>query len=115
MLNYINFVDTTEYDYITGSGKLLDRLEKKAEKEGVLSDIQNDLANIDEKLKAKKKARLKEHKKQIKKLIEMEIATRFYFQKGRIQNRLSGDVDVDEALSLLADKEKYDSVLSGSK
>ena len=36
-------------------------------------------------------------------------------QKGRIQNRLSGDVDVDEALSLLADKEKYDSVLSGSK
>ena len=113
--NFITFVDTTEYDYITGSGKLLDRLEKKAEKEGVLSDIQNDLANIDDKLKAKKKARLKEHKKQIKKLIEMEIATRFYFQKGRIQNRLSGDVDVDEALSLLADKEKYDSVLSGSK
>ena len=69
---------------------------------------------IHAKLKAKKKVQLKEHKEQLKKLIEMEISTRYYFQKGRIQNRLSGDSDVVEAISLLEDKEKYDSILSGS-
>jgi carboxyl-terminal processing protease len=112
---FLTFVDTTEYNYITGSGKLLERLEKKALKDGILNNIQSEISGIEGKLKAQKKAKLLEHKEQIKRLIEMEIATRYYFQKGRIQNRLGGDSDVEEALSLLLDKKKYDFVLSGSK
>lgn len=112
---FLTYVDTTEYHYITRSGKVLERLEEKAKEDGVLTDIKKELSTIEEKIKAQKKAKLIEHKQQIKRLIEMEIATRYYFQKGRIQNRLGGDVDVEEALSILVDKKKYDSILSGSK
>ena len=111
---FLNFVDTTEYEYNTGSGKLLSKFEKKAEKDGVLNEINDELQKIKEKLRAQKKIKLQEYKAELKKLIEMEISTRYYYQKGRIQNRLSGDVDIDKAISILVDQKQYQSILSGS-
>tara|TARA_B100000683_G_scaffold277846_1_gene339580 strand:+ start:34796 stop:36460 length:1665 start_codon:yes stop_codon:yes gene_type:complete len=111
---FLNFVDTTEYEYNTGSGKLLSKFEKKAEKDGVLNEINDELQKIKEKLQAQKKIKLQEYKAELKKLIEMEISTRYYYQKGRIQNRLSGDVDIDKAISILVDQKQYQSILSGS-
>jgi carboxyl-terminal processing protease len=56
-----------------------------------------------------------QQKLQLKKLLEVEISTRFYLQKGKIQNKLSDDPDIDEALKILSEKERYISLLSGDQ
>jgi carboxyl-terminal processing protease len=61
----------------------------------------------------KKKEKINHQKKQIKKLLEVEIATRYYLQKGKIQNNLSDDPDIEEALKILSDKARYKTILSG--
>jgi carboxyl-terminal processing protease len=45
-------------------------------------------------------------------LLEVEIATRFYLQKGKIQSELSGDPDIEEALKVLSEKVRYQTLLS---
>ena len=51
-------------------------------------------------------------KPEIKQFIEEEIASRFEFQKGRIETALKYDMDVDAAKKLLADKQRINSILT---
>ena len=111
--SFVSYINKTDYDFDTKTDKGLEYLEKKAEKEDVLDDIQKELDAIKEKVQAKKKAQINDYRAQIKKLLEVEIATRYYLQEGKIQNKLSGDADVEEALKLLKDKNRYHSILSG--
>ena len=48
-------------------------------------------------------------------MLEVEISSRFYLQKGKIQNKLRDDPDIDEALKILSEKERYISLLSGDQ
>ena len=51
-------------------------------------------------------------KTEIKQFIEEEIASRFEFQKGRIETALKNDMDVAEAKKILADKQKMTAILT---
>ena len=62
---------------------------------------------------ATKKEQIIQQKKHIKKLLEIEISTRYYLQKGKIQNNLSDDPDIEEALKILSEKDRYKTILSG--
>ena len=88
-------------------------MKKKAEKDEIIDEIKSEIDLIEKKIQAKKKAQIGENKAQIKKLLEIEIASRYYLQEGKIQNRLSGDADIDEAIKILNDKARYKSILTG--
>ena len=59
-----------------------------------------------------KKDDLIRFKSEIKQFIEEEIASRFEFQKGRIETSLRYDKEVSEAKKLLTDKSKITSILT---
>ena len=63
-------------------------------------------------MQANKKDDLMRFKPEIKQFIEEEIASRFTFQKGRIETALKYDLDVTEAKKLLVDKQKMTSILT---
>lgn len=110
---FVKYINENDYDYETKTDKSLEALKKRAEKDEMLSDIENELEEIEQKLKAKKKAQIHNNRAQLKRLLEIEIATRYYLQKGRIQNELNNDKDIDEALKILSDKDRYQGILSG--
>jgi hypothetical protein len=43
----------------------------------------------------------------------MEIISRYYYQKGKVESALKHDPDVALAVSTLKDPEKYNAILSG--
>ena len=51
------------------------------------------------------------YKEEITKEIEVQIVTRFYFQSGKAKQKLNGDSEVQEAIALLNDKERYNELL----
>jgi carboxyl-terminal processing protease len=112
---FITYLKENEYDFETNSEKVLKSFRKKAEEEDLIGEIVSEIELIEKKLTKKKKEQIIQQKLQLKKLLEVEISTRFYLQKGKIQNKLSDDPDIDEALKILSEKERYISLLSGDQ
>ena len=112
--SFITYLLDNEYDYQTSTGKGLKALKKRAEKDSILVDIASEIKLIEEKIILKKKSDLKKFKSQIKGFLEIEIASRYFFQIGKIENSLGNDFFVDEAVEILTNKERYTSILSGN-
>ncbi len=111
--DFVAYLNEKEYDFETSTEKIIESLRKKAKKEKFLDEIEQDIHLIEKKLITTKKEQIIQQKEQIKKLLEIEIATRFYLQKGKIQNKLSDDPDIAEAIRILSDKGRYKTVLLG--
>ena len=47
-------------------------------------------------------------------MLAMEITSRYYYQRGRIENSLANDPDVLKAIEVIEDKALYASVLNGT-
>ena len=112
--SFITYLLDNEYDYQTSTGKGLKALKKRAEKDSILVDIASEIKLIEDKIILKKKSDLKKFKSQIKGFLEIEIASRYFFQIGKIESSLGNDFFVDEAVEILTNKERYTSVLSGN-
>ena len=60
-----------------------------------------------------KKDEIGEYKEVIIDLIEKEISSRFYYQEGKIKMGLKNDSEIEEAIKILKDKDRYSSILQG--
>ncbi len=112
---FINYLKDKSYDYKTASEVELEELRKDAEHEKYFADIKPEYDALVAKMKINKKDDLIKHKEEIKKYLEEEIAARYYFQKGRIEYSLKSDIDVKEAMRLLADENKIKILLTTSE
>ncbi len=109
--DFERFLSNHDYDYDTASEKELEQLEKKAKDEKYYDAVKTDLESMKRKIEADKKKDLYKYKDQIIDLLKREIVTRYYYQKGGIEVGLNGDPDVQEAIRILKDKNKYQSIL----
>ena len=122
MLNPLNFFSK----FIKSSNqKELDRISKIVEnvnsfeatikeitdEEGTSELIEEEFALLLEKIKSNKKNDLQNSKKELKEFLANEIVSRYYYQEGRIIERLQHDKDIEEALRLLDNLEEYQSIL----
>jgi carboxyl-terminal processing protease len=63
------------------------------------------------KLSHDKKQDLLKHKEQVKHMLENEIASRYYYVRGRIAQGLQYDKELDKALALLSHPAEYNGLL----
>jgi carboxyl-terminal processing protease len=112
---FVSFLDSSNYSFETGTDIRLESLKEKAEDEEYLTIIQTEIDSIQQKLSRKKKAELIKYKDQIKKILSSEIVSRYYFQSGRIENKLGSDPYIKRAIEILSNKTEYNGVLLGNK
>ena len=67
---------------------------------------------LNAKIKHSKSEDLENFKSEIKQFLEEEIASRYYFQNGRLEASLKDDTELKEAIALLNDMDKYKKVLT---
>lgn len=103
------YVASSGFEYELKNEKLLKEMNENNTDEaaGVIEKI-NDLQN---QLSISKKDDLDEYKDLIIKAIEQDIISRYYFQKGKVQQRLHNDNEVVEAVNVLRDPARYSSLL----
>ena len=111
--DFLNYISDKPYDYTTKSEKSLDDLKKNTENEKYFENIKTEYDNLKDKIKANKKEDLAKYKPEIKDFLEEEIASRYYYQHGRLESSLRDDKELKEAVRVLNDEPLYKSILSG--
>ncbi len=109
--DFVAFTKGKEYNYTTGTEDDLSKLEKDAKDEKYYDALEADLKNLKEKLDKDKNDDIFKYKQDIKDLLEEEIASRYYYDQGRIMSSFNHDKDVLEAEKLFDDPARYASIL----
>lgn len=112
---FVKFIENKKYDeYVTQTEKRVEELKSIAEKEKYYDGFSKEYNSLINKIKENKKDDLNKFKKEIKALLEEEIVSRYYFQKGRIEASIKYDVEIQKSISVFKDKALYNSVLDGT-
>jgi carboxyl-terminal processing protease len=110
--DFISYLKDKDYNYKTQSDFALEDLKLDATNEKYYESIKAEYEALLNKMTLNKKDDLLRFKTEIKQFIEEEIASRFEFQKGRIETSLRFDLDVETAKKLLSDKQKMNAILT---
>jgi carboxyl-terminal processing protease len=111
--DFVKFLSDKNYSYNTASEKLLANLKTESTKEKQFSEIQTEYDALKNKMAASKKNDLQLHKDEIKQVLENEIVSRYYFQKGRYETNFKYDKELAEAVKVMQDKQQVASILKG--
>ena len=86
-------------------------MKEAAEKEGVFEEIKMEYEKTLEKVSPNQTLDLENKKKEILELLENEIVSRYYYQKGRTINSFQHDPVVIKAIETAINKVSYDVIL----
>lgn len=111
--DFIAFLKNKEYDYKTQSEKLLEEYKEAATKEKYFDVIKSDYELLKQKMIHDKDADLQKFKEEIKHLLQEEIASRYFYQKGRIEASFNYDDEIKKAIQVLNDQKSYINTLKG--
>jgi carboxyl-terminal processing protease len=111
--DFVKWLDGKDYSYQTKTEMALAELKETAEKENYYEGIKKDYDNLSKAVSHDKQQDLLKNKKEIMRMLQDEIITRYYFQKGRLQNQLKDDEEILEAINVLSNSTKYSSILAG--
>jgi len=111
--DFVKFLADKNYSYNTGSEKLLANLKTEATKEKQFGEIETEYEALKTKMMVSKKNDLQLHKDEIKQVLENEIASRYYFEKGRYETNFKYDKELAQAVKVMQDKELVASILKG--
>lgn len=113
--DFVSWIKDKEYDYTTQVEKDLGNLEASAKKEKYFDVIQDQLKALKTKLTHSKETDLMMFKKDIKQMLEREIMSHVYLQKGEREFVFRTDAEVKAALDLFKEMPRYDKILKGQK
>lgn len=113
--SFVAWLKDKEYDYTTQVEKDLSELEASAKKEKYFDAIQEQFKALKTKLTHSKDSDLMMFKKDIKQILEREIVSHYYLQKGEREFVFRTDAEVKAALDLFKDMPRYDKILKGQK
>lgn len=108
---FIKYVEEQDFDYDTNSEKLLEKLVDQSENDNYNELIGDDLKQLIAKIDQEKSNDLTQFEEEITDIIEKEIISRYYYQKGKIKIGLKNDKEIEEAVALLNDTQTYQSKL----
>jgi carboxyl-terminal processing protease len=110
---FVNWLSTKEYDYTTQVEKSVEDLITYAKKEKYYEDIQDQIKSLKTKMYHNKDSDLQKFKTEIKEMLEQEIVSRYYLQKGFVEASFDDDVDIRAAVDVLNNNGRYGQLLKG--
>lgn len=113
--DFMQFVKDEGFTFTSQSEKEIKELERVAKLEGYLEDIQPMLDEAKAKIEVEKTKDLLDNRSEIEEMLEAEIVSRYYYQKGRIIATLDDDPELAKAFEVILNQEEYNNILKGSK
>ncbi len=112
--DFLAFITDKNYTYTTRSEQALERLKSEAEREQYFNAIEEEYNNLKEHMIHDKGADINKYEDQIRELLRMEIISRYYYQRGKIESSLTNDPELARAIDVLHHPEIYNSILDGT-
>jgi carboxyl-terminal processing protease len=108
---FVEFVKSKSFKYETDTEKALKALKKTAEDEKYLAALQPAITTLESEILSEKGDDLMKFKSEIKRILQMEIVSRYKYEKGRIASSLTEDKDIATSLEYFKEIEKYNKLL----
>lgn len=109
--DFKTYVLAEKFTYSTASEEVLEKMKKIAEEEGFYEDSKAEYEALLAKVIPSKERDLEKFKEEIKTLLENEIVSRYYFQKGRAQDSFRTDQYITKSLEILKNLKEYNTIL----
>lgn len=100
-----------EFTYSTASEEMLKKMKETAEEEGYYEDSKAEYEALLTKVVPSKERDLEKFEDEIKMLLENEIVSRYYYQKGRAQNSFNHDDILKKSIEILQNSAQYHTIL----
>ncbi len=113
--DFKKFIVDQDFDYVTETGALLEELKGSTEREKYDDVLKAMLEEIEIALGEEKKYDIEKYKDEIEELLLVEIVSRYYYQKGKIEAALQNDPVTAKAIEVLTNPTEYASILDASK
>ena len=107
--DFVAFALSQEFEYKTATEETYKKLVDVSKKEKYYYDAEFDA--LLSKIKPNKETDILKHKEELIELLENEIASRYYFQKGRVEVSFKKDPYIKKSVEVLADKSLYKQTL----
>jgi len=111
--DFVKYLSGKDYSYSTQTERLLTDLKTVAEHEKQLGEIKNEYDALKTKLAISKKNDLIQHQAEIRQLLESELITRYYYEKGRIEHSFKFDKELAAAAQVIQNKPEVLAILKG--
>jgi carboxyl-terminal processing protease len=105
------YVLSQEFTYSTASEEMLKKMKETAEEEGFYEDASAEYEALLTKVHPSKERDLEKFKNEITELLENEIVSRYYFQKGRAKDAFRHDPAVKKAIEVVENVSEYNTIL----
>lgn len=109
--DFVKLVSSYDFQYETRSEGNLKKLIESAKREKYYDLAEDEFLALEEKLAHNNNKDLETFSEEIKQLLKEEIASRYYYQKGRVQASVEIDPEIEKAREILMDPELYLSTL----
>jgi len=108
---FVAYLQGKSMAYSTDAERVLTDLTKKVKEEKHYEDVKPELDAIKRKVAANKTNDLQRFKPEIRELLEEEIASRYYYEKGRTEAGFDDDPNIQAAVAVLNDPNRYAALL----
>ncbi|HEY5692225.1 MAG TPA: S41 family peptidase [Cyclobacteriaceae bacterium] len=105
--DFVAWVRSKKYDYRSPVEIQLSLLKEQTKKERYYQDLQSQIDQLGELLKENRKKDLYNFKDQIKGLLEQDIASRYYMEKGITEVKFKYDADISKSIEVLNNPTEY--------
>ena len=111
--DFVKYLGDKNYSYTTGTEKMVNNLKTEATKEKQFTGIQAEYDALKAKLISSKKNDLQQNKDEIKQVLENEISSRYYYEKGRYETNFKYDKELAQSVKTMQDRSQVASILKG--
>jgi carboxyl-terminal processing protease len=111
---FTKWLENKDYSYKSETEEGLDSLKSIAVRENYYDNAKTEFDALKAKLAHDKKQDLFKHKDQVRQMLENEIASRYYYVRGRIAQSMQYDKELDKALALVARPADYNHLLKAN-
>jgi carboxyl-terminal processing protease len=111
---FVEWLGEKEYDYTTKVEKTIETLTKYAKTEKYYDNIKAEIEDLESKVMHNKEHDLKEFSSEIKSILEERIVDQYYLMRGNYEASFDNDDQLQAAIDLLQDTEKYNGLLKAS-
>lgn len=108
--DFKEYLNASNFEYKTASEKSLEALKEDTKADNL--EVQNQIKAIESSINKQKTASIERNKITLIDLIEKEVANKYGYQRGRTQMNLRNDKEVEFAVEVLMDTERYNKVLN---
>jgi carboxyl-terminal processing protease len=109
--DFVSWMKTKDYSFQSPVEAELEELIAEATKEKSYDELKVNIDQIQARLKELRKNELINHKEAIKGLLEREISSRYYFERGAVETSFKNDKEIKAAIDVMHNQAEYKRIL----